>query len=134
MVNKNFNCINLIKTCINNLKLQAKKKKVSIIGPIFESPLDRFYFYQLYTDKRHYGQLIFSFLSNSIKFTPEGGKVTIALKILSIEDFDSKNIHSQQVYLVSPRFSQHEHSSSAPDKEVPDKSSSSNLSKSQKIE
>ena len=62
-------------------------------------------------------------MSNSIKFTPAGGKVTVLLKILSIEDF---GVDSQVASLAEPaeeaKIFLSEQVNSAPDKTYIDSS------------
>ena len=44
MVNEYFNCKNLIKRSFRTVAAQSSLKSINLVGPIFENPLDRFYF------------------------------------------------------------------------------------------
>lgn len=55
MVNEHFDCIELIKRCIRTLKLQAGHKNIQLIGPVFANPLDKYYFFALFSDESRYG-------------------------------------------------------------------------------
>ena len=90
MVSEQFDMITLVKRCINTLSLQAKHHQVTLIGPVFATPLQKYYFMSLFGDARRYGQFILNFLTNSIKFTPVDGEVTVHLNILSTKDIKQK--------------------------------------------
>ena len=84
MVNEYFDCLKLIKRCFGILAVQAKLKQVRLMGPVFDSPLDKYYFLQVFSDERRFGQVILNFMSNSIKFTSPNGVVSLLLKVLSV--------------------------------------------------
>ena len=84
MVNDYFDCIFLIKKCMATLKSQCKFKHVSLAGPVFENPVNKYYFRALYSDEQRYGQVILNFLSNGIKFTPRGGVVSVLLNVIEV--------------------------------------------------
>ena len=48
--------------------------------------MDKYLFLSLFSDERRYAQFILNFLTNSIKFTPAGGVVTVLLNLISIID------------------------------------------------
>ena len=96
MVNEYFNVCSLIKRCIQLLKTQANLKNVQLSGPILEKPSDSCYFHLLYSDERRYSQFILNFLSNSIKFTPSGGQVTVLLKIKQVSELSSHECKSKK--------------------------------------
>ena len=57
-------------------------------GPIVSNPLDKYLFLSLFSDERLYVQFILNFITNSIKFTPAGGVVTVLLNMVSVTDAD----------------------------------------------
>ena len=96
MVNSYFDCIKLIKKCTSIVTAHAALRKVKVIGPIFTDPLDKYYFYQLYSDERRYGQIILNFLSNGIKFSTEGGIVSVLLRVTEVTPNGSNHESSQK--------------------------------------
>ena len=66
------------------LNSQAMFKKIHLLGPLFENPIDKFYFKQIFGDESRFCQIIVNFLSNGIKFTQANGVVSIGLKITNI--------------------------------------------------
>ena len=50
--------------------------------------MEKYFFLSLFSDERRYEQFILNFLTNSIKFTPAGGEVTVLLNLLSITNID----------------------------------------------
>ena len=93
MVNEYFDCLDLIKRCIDTLSSQAKLKGVVLKGPILAKPLEKYYFLKIFSDERRYCQFILNFMTNSIKFTPAGGEVTVFLNILSDNPSESSSLH-----------------------------------------
>ena len=91
MVNEYFNVCSLIKRCIQLLKTQANLKNVQLSGPILEKPSDSCYFHLLYSDERRYGQIILNFLSNGIKFSTEGGIVSVLLRVTEVTPYGSNH-------------------------------------------
>ena len=61
-------------------------KKIILNGPILKKRTDKYYFANLFADERRFTQVIVNFLSNSIKFTPQGGHVEVSLNILNLDD------------------------------------------------
>ena len=114
MVNEHFDCIELIKRCIRTLKLQAGHKNIQLIGPVFANPLDKYYFFALFSDESRYGQIILNFLTNSIKFTPSGGRAIIHLKTISISELKEDS----QYQKISGSIVSLDSEMNAPDKEI----------------
>ena len=87
-----------------------------MLGPVFENPIDKFYFKQMFGDENRYGQIIVNFLSNGIKFTPMNGVASISLRVTEIKDVTPDNIDakSNQIPLTDSDSS----NQSAPDKEI----------------
>ena len=69
----------------------SSTKKVQILGPIFASPLEKYYFKHVFSDERRYAQIIFNFLSNGIKFTPANGIMKIQLSVIDVQDLEDKS-------------------------------------------
>ena len=61
---------------------------MTLAGPIVSDPMDKYLFLSLFSDERRYEQFILNFLTNSIKFTPAGGEVTVLFNVLSITNTD----------------------------------------------
>eukprot|EP00354_Favella_ehrenbergii_P009457 CAMPEP_0170475156 /NCGR_PEP_ID=MMETSP0123-20130129/16859_1 /TAXON_ID=182087 /ORGANISM="Favella ehrenbergii, Strain Fehren 1" /LENGTH=128 /DNA_ID=CAMNT_0010745489 /DNA_START=300 /DNA_END=686 /DNA_ORIENTATION=+ len=90
MVKDYFSCVQLVRKCKTIAAPQASLKDVTLVGPVFENPIDKFYFQQVFNDEQRYGQVILNFLSNGIKFTPRGGTVSILLKVVKIANISKK--------------------------------------------
>ena len=52
MVDDYFNCTQVIKKCISVVAAHSNLKQVQVIGPIFNNPIDKYYFQELYSDER----------------------------------------------------------------------------------
>ena len=106
LINDYFDCKKLIHQCFKTLMAQSTIKNVALLGPIFDQPLDQFYFRKVLGDERRYRQIILNFLSNSIKFTPRGGVVSVHLRVIEVSDMQDEDSDGKKSDL------------SAPDKEV----------------
>jgi len=71
----------LIEECISTLALSAQKKELAIIF----KQRDEFKV-SLSGDSHRLKQIILNLLSNAIKFTPTGGKITLDIELLKIEE------------------------------------------------
>ncbi|MFX1503981.1 MAG: ATP-binding protein, partial [Promethearchaeota archaeon] len=69
---KDENLVELIKDCVNDLKLRADKKKLNIKVNLPEKCI-------LYIDRIRLEQVIINLLSNAIKYTPSAGTIFINL-------------------------------------------------------
>ena len=54
MVNDYFNFIKLVKKCFKTLKIQCSFKKIYLMGPILENPIERYFFQHVFGDERRY--------------------------------------------------------------------------------
>jgi two-component system cell cycle sensor histidine kinase PleC len=61
--------------CVRIIQLQAMKGGLEIERALNDAPA------QIQADRRAFKQIVINILSNAIKFTPAGGKITIAAKI-----------------------------------------------------
>jgi PAS domain S-box-containing protein len=84
---ENLNVKQLIKTCIEVLKESARKKSIIID---YSLPDD----IAVYADSRMMETVIRNLVSNAIKFTPIGGKVTVAAEKKSDQSIEIKIIDS----------------------------------------
>ena len=50
-----FNCIKLVKDCMKMMVNHALHKKIHLLGPLIENPLDKFYFKKIFGDENRYG-------------------------------------------------------------------------------
>ena len=81
-----FDFNRLVKRCFKVFRVQCNLKDVTMKGPIFEQPLDRFYFKAVFGDENRYRQIIINFLSNGVKFTPSCGTVSVHLRAIMVKD------------------------------------------------
>ena len=86
LVNDYFNLGKLVKKCMQTMLSQAAVKKIHLLGPMMQNPLDKFYFRQIFGDENRYSQIILNFISNGIKFTPSNGVVSIHLNLTEVRD------------------------------------------------
>ena len=117
MVNEYFNCIQLIRRSFRTFAAQCALKSVSLIGPVFANPLDKFYFEQLYGDERRYRQFIINFLSNAIKFSNTNGTVSVHLSVNEV--IDAKR--TQEEYKLEQEENKSDGSAFILEEEAPDK-------------
>jgi PAS domain S-box-containing protein len=78
-----FNFTAMLTNVINVLSFKTEEKKLTlnmVIDPAIPSLIT--------SDEQRLAQVITNLLSNAAKFTPEGGRITIGAKLLSVEDSD----------------------------------------------
>ena len=81
MVNEYFDLKSVIRRCFRTMATQSSLKSVTLVGPVFEKPIDKYYFEKIFADERRYSQIILNFLSNAIKFSNIDGSVFVHLKV-----------------------------------------------------
>ena len=100
----------IIKSAINTLQLAAKAKSIQIETE-FESKIG-----QVLGDAARLQQIVWNLVSNGIKFTPEGGRISVKLKrnnteaLVRVED-TGQGIDAEFLPYVFDRFRQAESSS-----------------------
>ena len=67
----------------------ASERKIGLRASI-DSESNLKYIRAILGDKRRYLQVLLNFLSNSLKFTNEGGWVTISIKIISMQKIEAR--------------------------------------------
>ena len=95
MVNEYFNLKSVVRRCFRTMTTQSSYKQISLVGPIIDSPLDKFYFDHVFADERRYGQIILNFLSNAIKFSNTKGSVSVLLSVISVRDIQKSHPDQQ---------------------------------------
>ena len=117
--NDYFDCILLAKNCMEMLNSQAMFKKIHLLGPLFENPIDKLYFKHLYGDENRFCQIIVNFMTNGIKFTPADGVVSIGLKVTKIADVTTLTLEeSKEKLCIKSEDDDTSSIRSAPDKEI----------------
>ena len=71
LVEEEFNPTSVVRSCLSMLRVQAKKEGVELITDISRDILS------IRADRRMLKQILINVLSNAVKFTPEGGTVTV---------------------------------------------------------
>ena len=113
VINEYFSLTNLVKKCMNTLSSQSVLKKIHLLGPLVQNPLDKFYFRLIFGDENRYSQIILNFISNGIKFTPTSGVVSIHLNVTKVTDANIEDVGQDRSYMHSDSSMK-----SAPDKEI----------------
>lgn len=63
------------------MKYSANERKINLRA-VIDQPANLALIEKVYGDKRRFLQILVNFMSNSLKFTDEGGCVSIHLKVL----------------------------------------------------
>mmetsp|Transcript_8088 Transcript_8088/g.6032 ORF Transcript_8088/g.6032 Transcript_8088/m.6032 type:complete len:104 (+) Transcript_8088:338-649(+) len=74
-----FNLLESIQASIQSTSFLAQQKGITLRHVCYEEDLS--YFLQLYGDQSRYIQFLINFVSNSLKFTPKQGTVTIETEL-----------------------------------------------------
>lgn len=88
VTNEYFDLSKVVKQCFLTNQHQAKAKKVTFEGPIFTKQEDAIFFQQLYGDSRRYLQILVNFVNNAVKFSQQGGKVSILVEVRNLSSKD----------------------------------------------
>jgi len=101
--NEEFELKQTLRQIINGLKLSFQKKEIELTLVEKDNVI-------LYTDKNKLSQSIYNILTNALKFTPPGGKVTVSYAMLEdfveiiIEDTGSGISKEDQKYLFDAYY------------------------------
>lgn len=81
IANDNFSLLNVIEDAFRVVQHYADQRKVRIVAP--DLPEDKKSFFKsIHGDKNRFQQILVNFLSNSLKFSDEGSKILVNLRIL----------------------------------------------------
>jgi len=92
---KNCDVDNIIKDCIDLFSPQAKSKNITLT---FTSDTD---LPQIFVDSLRISQVLHNLISNSLKFTKEGGSIIISAKYFYENHLPKTNIHPGVIITVS---------------------------------
>ena len=99
-----FNLIESVKTAFKTLQYLSKTKKINT--ELVVNPEEVHYFTQVYGDPNRMMQVLINFVSNSLKFTREGGSVKIELSILNSQTIATNRSSAYITELVSSEESE----------------------------
>ena len=69
----------------------ANDKKISLIDPTYTREEEKYFFKSIFGDPRRYLQVLVNFVNNAVKFTTNGGSVSILLVLVDIANYQDKN-------------------------------------------
>ena len=87
--------IEYVRNCLNEM---AKEKKISLKTNISESNAD------IYADAQRLEQVLTNLVSNAIKFTPDGGEISVDTKVVDIDEIKYSPIFEEEFKKLSGKY------------------------------
>lgn len=87
--NDYFNMYDVVIEAFNIMSYQAEQKQITLLLEFDQSK--PYIFCSVYNDKRRFLQIFLNFISNSLKFTSQGGFIKVHMKILEEQATESSN-------------------------------------------
>ena len=94
-----FSLPQVIQQAFQIVKATADIKKIEMHA-IIKDQNKLQYFHKLEGDQRRYLQILLNFLSNALKFTPEGGKIIVKIEAEEIVDVFKKRVNKAKSGLI----------------------------------